>query len=408
MTYKIGDVLLCQKHVGVAKYVGNLKGNDYEQLSSSNQLYIKRSDIWVGLQLAEQPNINKLSLMKPHRKHSKSLKAIPYQWSNAISFTDYFSANYGILIPYKYIHKKINSYQILSKLTQLFHSLKRTKKRNESLVRKIKKMQSERSKTNKTTKTKSLESIIYDKNGNSYHHHQKITHTTTHSYKSSINGHFEHEQEQEQDLDDSIDLKSMNSKKPNDNESDKAVDGVKDNFSDRNMSDLSLENDDNSANDENVIKEENEEDYNEDEINDINGSRLSHARRYSAPWDNKKLSQNEFGSDYEKMYGPYWKNSGSRTLLHAKYEHKDNMEEEEEYKQHHKHHKHGQQDSTELNMLPMIKEHPETNRMYKLYRVQQKKQNIREGHKRSMSMSIVNVPRYFFEIDYEFPDLPDL
>ncbi len=48
---------------------------------------------------------------------------------------------------------------------------------------------------------------------------------------------------------------------------------------------------------------------------DFNSTRLSHARRYSAPWDNKKLNHDEFGSDYEKINNPYWKNSGSRKFI---------------------------------------------------------------------------------------------
>ena len=63
MTYQVGDVLLCHKHIGVAKFVGKLHQNDYQQLSSKSQNYIKPSDIWVGLQLAEEPNMSKLSLM---------------------------------------------------------------------------------------------------------------------------------------------------------------------------------------------------------------------------------------------------------------------------------------------------------------------------------------------------------
>ena len=48
-------------------------------------------------------------------------------------------------------------------------------------------------------------------------------------------------------------------------------------------------------------------------------------------------------------------------------------------------------DSMELNMLPMIKEDPQTNRIYRLSRVQQNQQNMREKHKRSMSMSVVKL-----------------
>eukprot|EP01084_Bolivina_argentea_P146860 257039_1 len=111
--YQVGDVLLCHKHIGVAKFVGKLHETDYEQLSSLSQVYIKAADIWVGLELAEKPKLNLLSLMKPHRKHRSSLKAISYQCFNAIPFADYFESKYGILIPYKYIHKKINPYSIL-------------------------------------------------------------------------------------------------------------------------------------------------------------------------------------------------------------------------------------------------------------------------------------------------------
>lgn len=59
-------------------------------------------------------------------------------------------------------------------------------------------------------------------------------------------------------------------------------------------------------------------------------------------------------------------------------------------------------------MLPMIKEDPTTNRIYRASRVVHNQHNIRERHKRSASMSVVNMPRYFFDIDNEFPDLPDL
>eukprot|EP01084_Bolivina_argentea_P067021 122146_1 len=439
-TYKVGDVLLCHKHIGVAKFVGKLHGQDYKQLPSKSQVYIKKSDIWIGLQLAEQPNINNLTVMKPHHKHKK-LKSISYECLNTISFLDYFTANYGILIPKKYIHKKITVHQILTKLTQLFHTFKKTQKRNIYLTQKIAKLKTEMQTIQKvkSTSQKSLESIIYDQNGNSYHHHQKITHTTTHSYKSfnkkkksktssenepqtpnsitlqNDDAEIDHNSDKSTII--SIDTneaikntqnKKRNSQKNNnsnigsDSLSDKAVDGVKDNqseYSDRNMSDE----DDNVVNNpptfspDKVIKIEEDDNNIVDDDNierDINGNRLSHARRYSAPWDNKKLNRQEFGSISEKINNPYWKNSGNRFL--------DNNTNTQS-----KHHRN--EDSTELNMLPMIKEDPTNSRIYRMSKVQHNQQNIREKHKRSMSMSVVNVPRYFFEIDdHEYPDLPDL
>ena len=182
---------MANKHIGTAKFVGRLHAKDYKQLPSESQHYIKPNDIWVGLQLAAEPNMDSLCIMKPSNKHnsnntSSPLKAISYQSFNTISFCDYFSANYGILIPYKYIHKKIHPHQILIKLTQLFHCLKRTKKNNELLTDSINKLKSEMNTTKKVQSTEtsqqSLESsIIYDPNGN-VEHHQKITvnHTTTH------------------------------------------------------------------------------------------------------------------------------------------------------------------------------------------------------------------------------------
>merc|ERR1712129_121960 len=129
----------------------------------------------------------------------------------------------------------------------------------------------------------------------------------------------------------------------------------------------------------------------------------AHVRRYSAPWDNKKLTNNEFGSDYDQLHSSYWKNSGSRGLKQVydenEYNDDDDGKEDREVKK----------DSMELNMLPMIKEDPEAERIYRLSRVNQKQQNMRERTKRSMSMSVVNVPRYLFENDdSEFPELPDL
>eukprot|EP01084_Bolivina_argentea_P161569 281254_1 len=383
-----------------------------------------------------------LSLMKPHRKHGQSLKAISYECFNIISFSHYFQANYGILIPYKYIHKKINAHQILTKLTQLFHTLKKTRKRNHKLTQSLKQLQNEINTLNltkkvKSTSQKSLESIIYDQNGNSYHHHQKITETTTHSYRP-FNKHndneddstivstpttkpvdTEHKTEQktevhaDQDADDDDTTKYVS---PSNSASDKAVDGVKDNHSDRCMSDSEscLVVDDPPKKEpepqpttstllasfnpeEEVIHEENEQDYSLE----TQGNRSTHTRRYSAPWDDKKLKQDQFGTAYAKMYDPYWKNSGSRDVLSSNH-HPNNEEQKEDDTNYHKHQK--ACDSAELNMLPMIKEDPTTNRIYRLSRVH----NNPQRHKRSVSVGVVNMPSYFIDVDEEYPALPDL
>lgn len=104
----------------------------------------------------------------------------------------------------------------------------------------------------KSTSQKSLESIIYDKNGNSYHHHQKITHSHTTSYKSSM-GPFD---------------------KDTDHDSNHS------NHSNHSQSDSNATNPD------------------QPNLN-LNKKRDSQKkiRRYSALWDNKKLSTQEFGSD---------------------------------------------------------------------------------------------------------------
>jgi len=195
--YKVGDVLLCHKHIGVAKFVGRLRHTDYQQLSSQSQTCISPSDTWIGLQLVEEPDLNRFAVTKPNNKpkpsHSHPLRALSFLALHSLPFADYFSAHYGLLIPKKLINGKINVVQVLSKLTELFHALKRSQQHNASLSRKVEALQSELSAmkrntktktTEKRTKTKSRESIIYDHNGNEYRHREKVTHTTTHSFKS--------------------------------------------------------------------------------------------------------------------------------------------------------------------------------------------------------------------------------
>lgn len=534
--YQVGDVLLCHKHIGVAKFIGKLHQNDYLQLSTKSQSHFKPSDIWIGLQLAEEPNIKTLSAWKPHSKHSKSAKAISYQLLNNIAFEDYFSAHYGLLIPHKLVHKKVNPYQILTKLTEVFHSLKKTQRQNEKLKKKVKRLQSKlntikTTKKVKSTSQKSLESIIYDKNGNSYHHKQKITHTTTHSFKSSHrpfnhSATDDHHADHEYD-DESVEMnphemrpqhpiannsnKRRNSKtlpsaepdkantasseppmasnsnliisidhSPNDTVpvdgdagaasignasaeqrssakcpsddaslSEKATDGVDDVKDDRYMSDPEeLEAEEEKINHlvvehrsqsgspiqgnnvnkptltdilshhsfkpADIINEDNEEDYNiqhneggedVDAANSANGTRSSHTRRYSAPYSMKKIQNHDFGSDYEKMIDPYWRNSGAKNAQFQRNclrpltpepnpSQSDNGRSGNApsfWKQDH-----------DDNMLPMVKEDPVTNRIYRVSRI-----GLQATHKRAASMNVVNVPRYFFDTDNgEFPDLP--
>merc|ERR1711971_668384 len=66
--------------------------------------------------------------------------------------------------------------------------------------------------------------------------------------------------------------------------------------------------------DEDIINEEDEQEFEESNAASNSHHHSAHVRRYSAPWDSKKLTNDEFGSDYDQLHSSYWKNSGSRGL----------------------------------------------------------------------------------------------
>merc|ERR1711971_797385 len=118
--------------------------------------------------------------------------------------------------------------------------------------------------------------------------------------------------------------------------------------------------------DEDIINEEDEQEFEESNAASNSHHHSAHVRRYSAPWDSKKLTNDEFGSDYDQLHSSYWKNSGSRILKQAEYVHNDAVDDDKDDGDHE-----ATRDSMELNMLPMIKEDPEAHRIYRLSRVQQ-------------------------------------
>lgn len=64
--YKVGDILVCGKYVGIAEYVGELQYSHYKTFQQSlrnDNIHLKPDEIWIGLRLAESPEMNSLPFM---------------------------------------------------------------------------------------------------------------------------------------------------------------------------------------------------------------------------------------------------------------------------------------------------------------------------------------------------------
>lgn len=116
-----------------------------------------------------------------------------------------------------------------------------------------------------------------------------------------------------------------------------------------------------------------------------------HFRRYSAPWDSKRLENDNFGTNYDKMNDNYFKNSGNPNI--------------------------GKNMLTlvqiDSSTLPFIRDDPCSSYLYSLSKLRHQKQDnnnvVSDGNKgiHVRSMSAIGLQcHYIFDEDFETPDLP--